>query len=97
MIRIGIDLGGTKAEIAALDAHGTELLRRRIPAPSGEYESALRALFESTLTRRNALGLLSEDVNPVTGELWGNFPQTYSMVGLINSATRLSIPWDQAF
>lgn len=56
-----------------------------------------RALFEATLARRNRLGLLSEDVNPVTGELWGNFPQTYSMVGLINSATRLSIPWDQAF
>lgn len=56
-----------------------------------------RALFEATLARRNRLGLLSEDVNPVTGELWGNFPQTYSMVGLINSATRLSISWDQAF
>lgn len=56
-----------------------------------------RALFEATLARRNRLGLLSEDVNPVTGELWGNFPQTYSMVGLINSATRLSIPWDKAF
>lgn len=56
-----------------------------------------RALFEATLARRNGLGLLSEDVNPATGELWGNFPQTYSMVGLINCATRLSIPWDQAF
>ena len=56
-----------------------------------------RALFESTLARRNRLGLLSEDLDPATGELWGNFPQTYSMVGLINSATRLSIPWDQAF
>jgi len=56
-----------------------------------------RALFEAMLARRNRLGLLSEDVNPVTGELWGNFPQTYSMVGLINSATRLSISWDQAF
>ena len=65
-------------------------------AALGRREEA-RELFEATLARRNALGLLSEDVNPVTGELWGNFPQTYSMVGLINSATRLSIPWDQAF
>ena len=56
-----------------------------------------RALFEATLAKRNRLGLLSEDLDPATGELWGNFPQTYSMVGLINSATRLSIPWDQAF
>ena len=30
-------------------------------------------------------------------ELWGNFPQTYSMVGMINSAMRLSIPWDEAY
>ena len=31
-----------------------------------------------------------------TGELWGNFPQTYSMVGIINGAVRLSAPWDSA-
>ncbi len=65
-------------------------------AALGRREEA-RELFEATLTRRNRLGLLSEDVNPVTGELWGNFPQTYSMVGLINSATRLSTSWDKAF
>ena len=40
------------------------------------------------------LGLLSEDVAPATRELWGNFPQTYSMVGVINGAVRLSRPWD---
>ena len=56
-----------------------------------------RALFEATLARRNRLGLLAEHVDPATGELWGNFPQTYSMVGLINSAVRLSLPWSQAF
>ena len=56
-----------------------------------------RALFEATIARRNRLGLLSEHINPASGELWGNYPQTYSMVGMINSATRLSIPWDQAF
>ncbi len=56
-----------------------------------------RALFEATLARRNRLGLYSEHIDPASGELWGNFPQTYSMVGMINSATRLSIPWDQAF
>ena len=33
---------------------------------------------------------------PRTGEHWGNFPQTYSMVGLITSAIRLSLPWDEA-
>ena len=56
-----------------------------------------RELFENMLARRNALGLLSEDLDPVSGELWGNFPQTYSMVGLINAATRLSKGWEEAF
>jgi GH15 family glucan-1,4-alpha-glucosidase len=56
-----------------------------------------RVLFESMLASRNRHGLLSEHIDTRTGELWGNFPQTYSMVGLINSAMRLSIPWDQAF
>ena len=45
--------------------------------------------------RRNALGLLSEDISPVSGELWGNFPQTYSMVGVIGSALRLSRSWEE--
>ncbi|MED5619425.1 glycoside hydrolase family 15 protein [Ideonella sp. BN130291] len=53
-----------------------------------------RAIFEAMLSARNHLGLLSEDTHPITGEMWGNFPQTYSMVGLINGATRLSRPWD---
>jgi len=53
-----------------------------------------REIFEALLASRNPLGLLSEDTHPVTGELWGNFPQTYSMVGIINGAVRLSKPWD---
>jgi len=52
-----------------------------------------RKLFEKLLAIRNPLGLLSEDYNPKTGELWGNFPQTYSMVGLINAARGLSTKW----
>ena len=56
-----------------------------------------RALFERVLAQRNRLGLFAEDLDPVTGEQWGNFVQTYSMVGLIRAAIRLSIRWDQAF
>ncbi len=56
-----------------------------------------RALFEHMLARRTATGLLSEHIDPATGELWGNFPQTYSMVGIIHSAMRLSEPWEAAF
>ncbi len=65
-------------------------------AQMGQKERA-RELFEKVLAKRNHLGLLSEDVAPDTGELWGNFPQTYSMVGLIQCATRLSISWDEAY
>lgn len=53
-----------------------------------------REIFEAMLATRNHLGLLSEDTHPQTGELWGNYPQTYSMVGIINGAVRLSAPWD---
>ncbi|WP_431471110.1 glycoside hydrolase family 15 protein [Sphingosinithalassobacter sp. LHW66-3] len=52
-----------------------------------------RALFEEMLSRRTAAGLLSEDIDPVSGELWGNYPQTYSLVGMINCAVLLSKPW----
>lgn len=52
-----------------------------------------RALFEEMLSRRTASGLLSEDIDPETGELWGNFPQTYSLAGLVNCALLLSSPW----
>jgi GH15 family glucan-1,4-alpha-glucosidase len=55
-----------------------------------------REIFESMLACRNSLGLLSEDLDPTTHELWGNFPQTYSMVGIINSAMRLSRSWEDA-
>jgi GH15 family glucan-1,4-alpha-glucosidase len=52
-----------------------------------------RALYERTLERLTPAGLLSEDTDFETGELWGNYPQTYSLVGLINCAVLLSRPW----
>ncbi|NIJ16914.1 GH15 family glucan-1,4-alpha-glucosidase [Sphingobium vermicomposti] len=59
---------------------------------TGRTEEA-RMLFEEMLSRRTAAGLLSEDIDPATGELWGNYPQTYSLVGIINCAVLLSKPW----
>jgi GH15 family glucan-1,4-alpha-glucosidase len=64
-------------------------------AVGGRREEA-RDLFEHMLARRTPQGLLSEDSDPRTGELWGNYPQTYSLVGIITSATRLSRPWEDA-
>ena len=59
----------------------------------GKKEEA-REIFQSLLNARNHLGLMSEDTDPVSGAAWGNFPQTYSMVGIINGANRLSEPWE---
>ncbi|TAK98625.1 MAG: glycoside hydrolase family 15 protein [Rhodospirillaceae bacterium] len=52
-----------------------------------------RDMFQHVLDARNHVGLLSEDIDPHTSELWGNFPQTYSLVGIINTAMRLSRHW----
>lgn len=65
-------------------------------AAIGERDEA-RRMFEYVLACRNRHGLLAEHIDPTTREQWGNFVQTYSMVGLISSAIRLSQRWDQAF
>ncbi|MGI8525837.1 MAG: glycoside hydrolase family 15 protein [Pseudolabrys sp.] len=56
-----------------------------------------REMFVDALRLRNRYGLLSEDVHPRTGEVWGNFPQTYSMSGLIQSAMKLSRNWGDRY
>ncbi len=56
-----------------------------------------KELFDDAIGHRNQFGLLSEDIDPKTGQLWGNFPQTYSMAGLILSAMRLSRTWEDRY
>jgi len=63
---------------------------------TGRREEA-RDMFVDALRLRNRYGLLSEDVHPVTGKLWGNFPQTYSMSGLILTAIKLSRSWGDRY
>ncbi|RJY08683.1 glycoside hydrolase family 15 protein [Aurantiacibacter aquimixticola] len=53
-----------------------------------------RELFCTMMSHRTQSGLLSEDMDFETGELWGNFPQTYSLVGTINCAGLLSKSWN---
>jgi GH15 family glucan-1,4-alpha-glucosidase len=55
----------------------------------GRYGEA-RKLFERLLSRCNDVGLLSEEFDPLTGRMLGNFPQAYSHVGLINCALNLN-------
>lgn len=54
----------------------------------GEKERG-KNLFENILSKANHLGLLSEDIDPKTGELLGNFPQAYSHMAVINTANTL--------
>lgn len=63
MIRLGIDLGGTKIEIIALDKQGQALLRRRVPTPQGDYQQTLLAVTslvrdaEAELGQQGTLGI----------------------------------------
>ena len=60
----------------------------------GRREEA-HELFVDALGHRNRYGLLAEDIHPQTGEMWGNFPQAYSHVGLIHAAFSASPRWSE--
>jgi pentatricopeptide repeat protein len=55
----------------------------------GRFDDA-RRLFERLLTLRNDVGLLSEEYDPVSKRLVGNFPQAFSHIALIDSAHNLT-------
>jgi len=63
-------------------------------AAVGRVEDAIEK-FESLIKYSNHLGLLSEDVHAASGSQWGNFPQTYSHVGLVNAAYRIAKKLDK--
>ena len=58
-------------------------------------DTEARTLFETMLGHTTRSGMLSEDLDYENNELWGNFPQTYSLVGVINCAGLLSKPWSE--
>ena len=73
-LRLGIDLGGTKIEIAALADDGSELLRRRVPTPQGDYEKILAAvisLVQDTETRLGSRGTVGIGIPGTESKLTG--------------------------
>jgi GH15 family glucan-1,4-alpha-glucosidase len=60
----------------------------------GRIDEAMRE-FENLMQYCNHLMLFSEDVDEATGSQWGNFPQAYSHVGLMNAAYRIAIKLDR--
>jgi GH15 family glucan-1,4-alpha-glucosidase len=65
-------------------------------ASIGEKEQA-RDIFTDVLSRTNSFGILSEDIHPASGALWGNIPQTYCMAGIINTGMKLSRSWEDVW
>lgn len=55
----------------------------------GRMDEAMEA-FQELSGYSNHLGLLSEDVDATDGSMWGNFPQAYSHVGMVNAAARIN-------
>ena len=55
-----------------------------------------RLVFEIGLNEERYQKAAETFTDPRSGELWGNYPQTYSLVGIITSAMRLSRPWEDA-
>ncbi|HOV19755.1 ROK family protein [Ottowia sp.] len=76
-LRLGIDLGGTKIEIAALDAAGAFVLRRRVATPQGDYAATLRAVAALVRAAEAQLGLaglplgmgIPGSLSPLTGRV----------------------------
>jgi fructokinase len=62
-LRIGIDLGGTKTELLALDESGNEVFRKRLPTPQGDYEATIGTVVslveaaEKKLTATSTVGI----------------------------------------
>jgi fructokinase len=77
--RIGVDLGGTKIELLALDTAGREIFRKRVPTPQGDYDATIRAV--------SGLVLEFESLSIKTGTVGIGIPGALSRVtGLVKNA-----------
>ncbi|MDD2842940.1 MAG: fructokinase, partial [Tolumonas sp.] len=75
-MRIGIDLGGTKIEVIALDNEGGELFRKRVPTPRHDYQQTLNAITglvldaEAATGKKGSVGLgIPGTISPFTGKV----------------------------
>ena len=75
-MRIGIDLGGTKIEIIALNDNGVELIRKRVATPKNNYQNILSTIsnlitsVEHSLKQQGSIGIGTPGaLSPVTGQM----------------------------
>jgi fructokinase len=74
--RIGVDLGGTKIEAAALDRSGTVHCRRRVATPRGDYRATIAAIADLVFGIEHELGVTATvgigmpgAISPLTGQV----------------------------
>src|SRR5262249_206915 len=83
LMRIGVDLGGTKIEAVALAPGGRELFRRRVDTPRGDYDATVRAVADLVAAAERATG--------AAGTVGGGVPGVPSPApGLVKNANS---PW----
>jgi fructokinase len=75
-LRIGVDLGGSKIEVIALEATGQSVLRRRVATPQGDYSATLKAVTDLVTSAEAELGCCARvgictpgAISPATGLL----------------------------
>ena len=69
-MRLGVDLGGTKIEIVALDDDGRERWRARVPTPQGDYEATLDAIAALVREAEERVRMTRDLTRSLHRELW---------------------------
>lgn len=90
-MRFGIDLGGTKIEIAALDASGQMVLRERMDTPQGDYDATVRVIAELVTMAEAILG----KPGSVGIAIPGTISRTTGLVKNANSTCLIGKPLDK--
>jgi len=87
-MRIGVDLGGTKIEVALLDDHGNEILRRRCATPQGDYRATVDAIVSLVHEARQHLEFAGDgDCFPSGSKIGVAMPGAVSRkTGLVKNA-----------
>src|SRR4029434_2493998 len=86
MIRFGVDLGGTKTEIVALDARGAEVLRRRVSTPADDYIAIVATVARLVTDTERELG--------VSGTVGVGTPGSISRAtGLLRGSDSVCLNW----
>ncbi|MDG2244198.1 MAG: ROK family protein [Rhodospirillaceae bacterium] len=95
-VRYGIDLGGTKIELIALDGDGAELLRKRVPTPVGDYAVTVAAIVDLVLAADSELDTEKSDDLPTVGiGIPGTISPSTGLVKNANSTCLIGRPLDR--